>query len=344
MMSMTQGGYYSSEEKDVVRQHFDLPLLEQLRSKKQSRLSYFGLPGPQALDIKTWKDLIQEVSAVERDANLLGQLEQTLDTQFPEVRYRSHLGELDKVILTNRGKRRFVGGEEYWPRVSNAYERSVQSYVWQYDVVNLDYFGPFLPSTIAGGSNRARERARALQRLFNLDRVDAWQSWVLLITVEARVYDKATSTLLRKFLKDARQEASGPTIAALNFLLAGQPDSLEAAARLVHGTTAVLVSIAASSAALRVQPRGTVVYRGAHDRPMIHLAFEFHPSGGTLAEQVARLPLLCSPILRPRNPAAAPWFESQSSQCPGLSAQQVQSCLDFLEPGCVESVISQTSQ
>jgi hypothetical protein len=338
---MPGNGYYSSEEKDIVRQYFDLPLLEQFHRRKQAGLRYFGLPGASALDIRTWKGVIQEVSAVERYANYLEQLEQLLDAQFPEIRYTAHWGELDKVILTNRGKRRMIGNQEYRPRVGNVYEQSVQGYVWRFDVVNLDYFGPFLPPEVSGGADRARERARALQRLFNLDRVDAWQSWILLITVEAKLYDQGARALLRTYLEKARHEGSEQTRMALDFLLAGAQGSVEEAARLIHGATAVLVAIAASSANLVVQPRGTVVYRGAHNQPMIHLAFGFEPSQETLAGPVARLPLLRTPILRPRNPQAAPWFEPLPQQCPGLTADHVRMCLDFLDSACVKSVVSQ---
>ena len=270
-------GYYSSNEKDIIRQYFDLPLLYQFHERKDGPLSYFGLPGAEAFDIRTWRDVIGDVVAVERNARNLEQLEQLFDTQLPEVRYTTHWGELDKVILTNRGRGRNVGGE-YYRRVGNSFENSIGRYVWRFDIVYLDYFGPFLPQATSEGSARARERATALRHLFALDRVDAWQPWILLVTVEAKLYDETMRSLLRDYLQDARNDASSETHEVLTFLLSTAPTSSEEAARLIHGSTAILMSVAASNANLGVQPERTVLYHGSANQPMVHMAFEFNPT------------------------------------------------------------------
>ena len=126
----------------MLRDYFDLPLLRQLYQRKGQPLSYFGLPGAQALDIGAWKELIGEVGAVERKPNNLRRLEQVLEVQFPEIRFKTHLGEIDQVILGNRGRERIVGGERYRPRASNGYESFVDGFVWRYDVVYLIISGP----------------------------------------------------------------------------------------------------------------------------------------------------------------------------------------------------------
>ena len=338
-----QTGYYSSAEKDAVREHFDTPLIRSLRERVGDGLRYFGLPGEDALDIRTWQPFLSYVAAVERRRASLEKLETLLDTQFPNIQYSTHWGELDKVILTNRGKMRMVGGQDHRPWVSTWYRREIQGYVWEFDILNLDYFGPFLPfepnhDVSVGG--RARERAAALRRLFALDRQDAWRSWTILVTVEAELVGQQDRDVLRQYLNGARADSSPEASASLDFLLSVADTAVREAARLVHGATAVLVATAASDANLRAFARGTVLYRGAHGQPMIHLAYDFEPVAGTpLAPPASRSALLRAPILRPTNPLAAPWLELLERQGPGVTAEDVRNCLSFLRPEEVQQII-----
>ena len=332
-------GYRSSKEKDIIRRYFDLPLLQQLHRRKRQPLSYFGLPGSEALDIKTWKEVIGDVVAVERNSGSLRKLEELFNTQMPEVAYTTHLGELDKVILTNKGKRRNIGGESYQPRVGNSYERSVSRYVWGFDVVYLDYFGPFLPNETSEGSPRARQRADALRNLFAKERVDAWQSWILLVTVEAQMEDETTQSLIEDYLRSVRNESSSQVCQAVAFLLSDAPTPSEHAARLIHGAASLLVSDASMTANLKVQPRGTVLYRGAGKQHMVHLAFEFTPDQTPLGEASGRLPLLLAPILRPTALPIAPWVELLPEQCPGVTRDSAADCLDFLDSNEVAEIV-----
>ena len=44
--------YYSSDEKNLVREKYDLPLVEAVANKKKNgRVRYFGLPGVDALGL-----------------------------------------------------------------------------------------------------------------------------------------------------------------------------------------------------------------------------------------------------------------------------------------------------
>jgi len=58
------------------------------------------------MDIRTWSELINFVHAVERKKDILRRIEQTLITQYSHIRYECHLGEIDRVILQNRGNSR----------------------------------------------------------------------------------------------------------------------------------------------------------------------------------------------------------------------------------------------
>ena len=332
-------GYRSSKEKDIIRRYFDLPLLHQLHQRKREPLRYFGLPGSDALDIRTWKEVIGDVVAVERNSRSLQRLEDLFNTQMPEMVYTTHWGELDKVILTNKGKKRYIGGESYQPRVGNSYERSVGRYVWGFDVVYLDYFGPFLPNETSEGSPQARQRADALRNLFAKERVDAWQPWILLVTVEAQIEDETTQALIEGYLRSVQNESSLEVCEAVEFLLSEAATPSEGAARLIHGAASLLVSDASTSANVKVQPRGTVLYRGAGKQYMVHLAFEFTPDLTPLGAASGRLPLLLAPILRPKALPAAPWVELLPEQSPGLTRDSAAVCLDFLESSEVAEIV-----
>ena len=339
-MPTQSSGYYSSEDKDILREYFDLPMLRQLYQRKGEPLSYFGLPGAEALDIRAWRECIGEVGAVERKRSDLERLEQVLETRYPEIRFKTHFGEIDKVILANRGKNRIVGGEPYRPDAGNHYETSVNNNVWRFDVVYLDYFGTFLPAGPGGVSKRARERTSALSKLFDRDRVDAWQPWILIITVEAQLYNLAARDTLRQYLSDTQVDASDDTRQALAFLLSNASTRLEEGVRLIHGATALLVADSTKPNRVMAKPRGTVMYSGANDTPMVHMAFEFQPNAEVLSGTSDRLPLLLAPILRPKSPCGAPWVELLPEQCSGVTRDTASQCLDFLELQVVVEIVS----
>ena len=118
-MQRNRSGYYSSDEKDIIREHFDLPLLRTLHERKDGGLTYFGLPGAEARDIKAWQEIIKEVVAVDRNSNYLDDLEQVILAQLPNIAYSTHLGELDEIILRNMGDERLIDGESHRPEVGN---------------------------------------------------------------------------------------------------------------------------------------------------------------------------------------------------------------------------------
>jgi len=323
--------YYSSEDKDLIRERFDLPLLEALQSATRSKLRYFGLPGSELLDVKTWRHLLSHVSAVERRRDDLETIEAVLETDCSDLRSCVHFGDVDLVILRNRGNRRDVGGQTHQPWVGTRYDPTLRRQVWDFDVVNLDYFGPFLPPE-TGSTGRKKDRANALRKLFDIERQDAWKQWVLLVTVEAALLDQEDKVRLRRYLSSISADAE--TSRVIDFLTAGTGHSVEDTVRLLHGVSAALFSYAASNANLDACPRGTVLYRGAADRPMIHLAYQFRPRQEPIGAPVSIVRLLRAPILRPKNPAAHPWFELLPAQAPGITSEAIEACLDFMNSTC----------
>ena len=202
---------------------------------------------------------------------------------------------------------------------------------------------PFLPLGGKGGSTAARRRTSALSKLFDKDRVDAWQTWVLLITVEAKLYNSSARETLRNYLQETGEDASIETFQALEFLLSPAPTPVEQTMRLVHGATAILVADSAKTKDVMVTPRGTLLYTGANGRPMVHMAFEFCPNPKVLSGISDRLRLLSAPILRPKSPSREPWVELLPDQCPGVTRVNAGQNLDFLEPHVVHEVLKNLS-
>ena len=338
MTRQVPSGYTSSPEKDVIREHFDLPLVRRLHKSKKRPLAYFGLPGVEALDLRVWRSMLSKAVAVERNSYSCKMMQETLDSRLPELQYSVFEGEVDETILLNKGREQESGGRAYSVPVGNVYDASVDEYVWHFDVVYLDYFGPFLPGKKSSPSPNDWRRAKALRRLFEGDRLDAWDPWLLLLTVDTKMSQHLKSQL-QSYLRKAKPKYSRKTSEALDFMLSGPPDSAEGNARLICGSYAILISSAASSANLTALPRGTVLYRGSGRSDMIHLVCELRPDSDPLGNPPDPLSLLRSPFLVPKV-SGSPWVELMPDQCPGVNRGVVKNSLGFLGRESVDKVVS----
>ena len=325
-----QTQYYSSGDKDLVRQKYDLPLIEAAADKKkEGGLRYFGLPGEEALDLRCWGHLCEYVAAVEVFGQKFQTVKHVLRTQFGSIKHRAHLGDVDKVILRNKS------GQPPTEFVSTT-NRPGAGFIWDFDVIYLDYFGKFLPYERGGAV--VQNRANALRRLFAPDRQDAWQPWLLMLTVESRLFGPHDKEQMRQFLSASKEESDKPAQQAIDFLLDDTVSGNEQAARLVHGTLSYIIAVAASNADVRVSPKPTILYRGANNTPMLHFAYEVAPSKLLSGSQPV-LPLLRSPLLRVKHNYAEPWFELMPSQPPGQTALGLRATLDFLDEGQIEQIV-----
>ena len=312
--------YYSSPEKNIVRENYDLPLIKLAAERKDGPLRYLGLPGTEALDLLSWGHLCEYVAAVEVLPKNFQTVKHLLRTQFGAIEHRAHLGDVDEVILTNRGKSKP-------PQFVSTTYRQGDGYIWDFDVIFLDYFGKFLPYD--RGSSVVRNRANALRRLFAIDRQDARQPWLLMLTIESQLYGRRDREQMRQFLDDSRMQSDFATQKAIDFLLDDTVRKQDQAARLVHGTMSYIIAVAASNSDVRVLPRGTILYEGANGTPMLHFAYEITPSR-LLSGPHSPLSLLTSPLLRVRADHSEPWFELTPTQPPGQTESTLRTTLQFL--------------
>ena len=330
--------YRSSSDKHFIRNWVDLPLLERLHSIRGNPLNYFGLPGAELEDVKSWKHLLGQVAAVERSRRNLSAMDETVSMEMPDLRFTPHFGEIDVIILRDRGKGWQRGGEVYrpWVRISRPDSGHLG---WYFDVVNLDYFGPFLPE----GDQPARQRADAIRKLFDIERLDSWGRWVLLVTVEAQLVTEL-STQLEDYLRGVQNDSSQMAASIIEFLSQPATDVREGAtaARLIHAVSASLVARSASQANLSAFPRGTILYRGSGGQPMVHLAYEFEPLVTPLSPPSPLLQLLKGPLLS-TSQSDSPELTLLDEQVPSLTEDDVRTAVDFLEKTQVERLVAQLS-
>ena len=320
-----------------MRDHFDLPLLRNFSESKGDTLRYFGLPGAECRDLHAWKEYISEVAAVERVYSNLTEMEKFLSRYLSEISFQTHFGDVDDVILKGRGNLRKVGGKETRPEVANRYEDGLDCHVWAFDLIYLDYFGPFLPSPDYPLTRS--KRPRALRRLFEEERLDGREPWLLLLTVDCTNYSQDDLAILATYLLSAKDGKSERAQAALDYLLSEEDLHSDYVVKLVHGTLGVLVSGEAGHANLRVQSRGAVSYSGFRGQRMLHMAFQFTPSKILLDSSFDPAGLLQAPIITPLLPGDSVTFGWAFPTCPGATEDSVRQCLDFMDEYHVSQVL-----
>ena len=330
-MPPKHASYQSSLEKNAVRDHFDLRLLEKFSAYKGAKLAYFGMPGEECLDIGSWKAVLREVAAVERYKPNLPEMEKRLRNRFSGISSSVYHGDVDDIILSGLGKPRTIGRKKLRREVANVFDVDLDCRVWSFDVVYLDYFGRFLPQLSEDYPNARPRRPRALRRLFEQERIDARDSWLLLLTVEGGQYPDEDINHLTQYVSGARHGGDTELAGAIDFLLGSDDPAGDPTIKLVHGAMGLFVSSAASHAQLVVRPVGTVSYSGSSGQLMLHCAFQLEKSPEFLGGFVDPLPLLRAPIIRPVVGPQAPSFEWAKSPCPGTTKESVRDCLDFLD-------------
>ena len=329
-------GYSSSSEKDFIRESVDLRLLERLHSIRGNPLNYFGLPGAELQDVKSWRHVLGQVAAVERNRKNLLAMDETVSMEMPDLRFTPHYGEIDAVILDDHGKRWRRGGERYrpWVRISRP---DAGNLGWYFDVVYLDYFGPFLPE----GDEPARQRADAIRKLFDTERLDAWGRWVLLVTVEAQLVTELSAQLIG-YLRGVQEDSPPLAASIIEFLNQPTTEHIEGdyATRLIHAVSASLIARSASQANLSALPRGTILYRGSSGQPMVHLTYEFEPLKEPLAPPSPLLRLLKGPLLTTAQ-GDNPELTLLDGQIPSLTQDEVRAAVEFLGETEVEKLIAE---
>ncbi|HSZ84607.1 MAG TPA: hypothetical protein VK787_01180 [Puia sp.] len=74
--------YSEHKRKPVIRTQWCLPLIKELSNKLQRKLNYIGLPGIDALDIKSWIESLDNVIAFQCSEYKAGRVKKTIDVRI----------------------------------------------------------------------------------------------------------------------------------------------------------------------------------------------------------------------------------------------------------------------
>lgn len=105
--------FTDNPEKCVVREQWDTPLLEHLHKTHGVRYRYLGLPGTDLIDVKLWRNMIDEVIAFEPpDKDGYGReaiTALTRNMRIADIPGRAYCGSFEEVVLL----RRDFDGQDY---------------------------------------------------------------------------------------------------------------------------------------------------------------------------------------------------------------------------------------
>lgn len=97
-------GFQDHERKRTVRDQWDTPVLEWLHKQWNTKYFYCGLPGPKALDIKSWLPMIRRVAAFELERENAANSRQNLielsrNLTLMDLPHAVFCGSLEETIL-----------------------------------------------------------------------------------------------------------------------------------------------------------------------------------------------------------------------------------------------------
>jgi hypothetical protein len=159
--------FATTPNKDFIRKRYDKPIIESFTKEIKDKLTYFGLPGPEILDIKEWKKYISKIIAVERDeinAQIL--LENIFGLNVKSSDFQLLHGDIDKILIS--------GKDEYGAIIN-----------FPFNLANLDYEGGIIYKDLKGKS----KRIEAIRSLFERQR-GVGKNFILFFTFNSRNKDE----------------------------------------------------------------------------------------------------------------------------------------------------------
>jgi len=97
------GRFLDHPRKKVVREIWDTPILRHIRDKWEANYFYCGLPGPEAIDIVLWRDMIRRIIAFEQlcegsySRKNIAQLNRNLTVL--QIPHKVYSGNMEEVII-----------------------------------------------------------------------------------------------------------------------------------------------------------------------------------------------------------------------------------------------------
>lgn len=174
--------FRTSDNKDVIRTSWNLPVLQAWHEDTARKLAYFGLTGPEMLDVIAWREVLKVWTAVEERPRNNPEKRALADLAAQEIVLTATRNDLDDGLELLRGSVEDVileAMDENGIRPPMADTRAAHLCNFHYDLYNLDFDGGL---GFASSTGRPR-RVRALEALF---RRQQGNSFILFLTVNVR--------------------------------------------------------------------------------------------------------------------------------------------------------------
>ena len=247
--------YANTTNKTVVRNDIDRPIVEEVYNSLGRQLNYFGLPGPRALDVLSWKEFIGRIDAVEHFRKSKMYLLETLV-----------MNSLDKDL------RLF---EENVEDLINDEHPSQPRKLRQYDLINLDFEGPIFTSS----KSSADKRIKCMEKLLQIQGKLKSSEILLLITLQAA---RASNAEFKRLCDEAKSSIPAGQLVSQCLAYAMKKNTQKH--YLALGVPLWVYSFAQHHQYIPTC-RAIVFYKGTSKVPMAHFAF-------TLKKPPRRLPTL----------------------------------------------------
>lgn len=261
---MTAKSFHSSQNKDVVRREWDLPIIKQFVEEQGHKLSYLGMPGPKLLDLIDWRPyLARERTAVEGyyqggkpgiDPDIQRQIMARCMSVGPDFSSGFELlrGDIESLILHGYDM------DGTYPQCSA--EKGTR---WSYDLINLDFCGGV-------GYRTSRGTARRIKALHKLFERQQGHPFLLLLTLNVR---STLGKAIDEYLEDAKSRF-GRNDKRFTSLLKRHCESPQVVLRLKAAIPYILLQFAEPySFAIQCEP--PLMYIGTGNAMLVHFVCKF---------------------------------------------------------------------
>ncbi len=281
--------FEESLNKIVVRQLWDLPILQQWSERLEHPLSYFGLPGPSIGDILDWRSYLGYCTGVERLRNEKKQREEDLNVHrliHKNValndldEFQLLLGDIEDIILHGEVQVRVR------PRMSAGDHPLLIAF--RYDLVNLDFLGGM------GHKGEKTRRARRVEALKKILERQSGTDFILVLTLNVR--DKIDDELIR-YLEGAQHEAIEEQMREILHWYATRQKGMKE--YRLKATVPLFIRREGEVCGFDCFCYPPVVYTGSGSARMVHFVFELtdtntilHAHSRQRISEVVNLPLL----------------------------------------------------
>jgi hypothetical protein len=254
--------FKTTPNKDLLRKRFDLDAVEDHFIKKGRELTYFGLPGPQILDILEWKKYLKTVIAVERDLYAKHFMRsKAFSKGFDPSNFQILFGDIDDIILKGEDLDGAKPVEE------------------AFDLINLDYEGGLVYKDLMGDS----KRVKAIKRLFDMQQ-ESKRDFLLLLTINTRNRDWGE---FNKTLDQIQEELEEYNVENIAGVIDWYKDAGYAYKIKVY--LPVHLGIWARSHSFYCSEVKAVMYLGSSNRRMVHFACSFDYGEPKLGQSLVRI-------------------------------------------------------